>query len=124
MSCYAAQFATTIFSNTVLQCWNNVVAIPNNVATMLRHCVALKIVVMNNIIVLCNISLRACCSRLVSLAEKELTTDSNWFGKERHGVILKVQLSTKAIWTNKKACLACPSLHPCNFTKMFSFFSS
>ena len=91
---------------------------------MLRHCVALKIVVMNNIIVLCNISLRACCSRLVSLAEKELTTDSNCFGKERHGVILKVQLSTKAIWTNKKACLACPSLHPCNFTKMFSFFSS
>ena len=92
---------------------------------MLRHCVALKIVVMNNIIVLCNISLRACCSRLVSLAEKELTTDSNCFGKERHGVILKVQLSTKAIWTNKKACLACPSLHPCKyFTKMFSFFSS
>ena len=74
MSCYAAQFATTIFSNTVLQCWNNVVAIPNNVATMLRHCVALKIVVMNNIIVLCNITLRACCSGLVSLAEKELTT--------------------------------------------------
>jgi len=72
---------------------------------MLQHCVVLKIVVMNNIIVLCNISLRACCSQLVSLAEKELnTTASNCFGKQRHGVILKVQLSTEAIWTNKKAC--------------------
>ena len=32
---------------------------------MLQHCVVLKIVVMNNIIVLCNISLKACRSRLV-----------------------------------------------------------
>ena len=33
--------------NTALQCWNNVVAIGNNVATMLQRYVALKIVVAN-----------------------------------------------------------------------------
>ena len=33
--------------NTALQCWNNVVTIRNNVATMLQRCVALKIVVGN-----------------------------------------------------------------------------
>ena len=33
--------------NTALQCWNNVVTIRNNVATMLQRCVALKIVVAN-----------------------------------------------------------------------------
>ena len=35
--------------NTALQCWNNVVTIRNNVATMLQHCVALKIVVANRL---------------------------------------------------------------------------
>jgi len=39
--------------------------------------------------------------QLISLAEKELTTGSNCFGKLRHGVILKVQLI-------KKACSAFP----------------
>ena len=33
--------------NTTLQCWNNVVTIRNNVATILQRCVALKIVVAN-----------------------------------------------------------------------------
>ena len=33
-----------------LQCWNSVVTIRNNVATMLRRCVALKIVVANRLV--------------------------------------------------------------------------
>ena len=33
--------------NTALQCWNNVVTIRNNVATMLQRCVAIKIFVAN-----------------------------------------------------------------------------
>ena len=33
--------------NTALQCWNNVVTLRNNVATLLQPCVALKIVVAN-----------------------------------------------------------------------------
>ena len=33
--------------NTALQCWNNVVTIQNNVATMLQRCVVLKITVEN-----------------------------------------------------------------------------
>jgi len=33
-------------------------------------------------------------------------------GFERHGVILKVQLSKKAGLTNKKGCLAFHKLHP------------
>ena len=36
--------------NTELQCWNNVVTIRNNVATMLQRCVALKIVVANRLV--------------------------------------------------------------------------
>ena len=36
--------------NTALQCWNNVVTIRNNVATMLQGCVALKIVVSNHLV--------------------------------------------------------------------------
>ena len=36
--------------NTALQCWNNVVAIRNNVATMLQTCVALKIVVAKRLV--------------------------------------------------------------------------
>ena len=36
--------------NTALQCWNNVVTIRNNVATMLQRCVALKIVVANRLV--------------------------------------------------------------------------
>ena len=36
--------------NTTLQCWNNVVTIRNNVATMLQRCVALKIVVANRLV--------------------------------------------------------------------------
>ena len=36
--------------NTALQCWNNVVSIQNNVATMLQRCVALKIVVSNRLV--------------------------------------------------------------------------
>ena len=35
-----------------------------------------------------------------SPAEKELTTGSNCSGKERHGGILKVQLSKIASWTD------------------------
>ena len=31
--------------NTALQCWNNIVTIQKNVATMLQRCVALKIFV-------------------------------------------------------------------------------
>ena len=31
--------------NPALQCWNNVVTIRNNVATMLQRCVALQIVI-------------------------------------------------------------------------------
>ena len=49
---YTRRFATTIFTenNTALQCWNNVVTIRNNVATMLQRCVALKIVVANRLV--------------------------------------------------------------------------
>ena len=36
--------------NTALKCWNNVVTIRNNVATMLKYCVALKIVVANRLV--------------------------------------------------------------------------
>ena len=36
--------------NTALQCWNNVVTIRNNVATMLQRCVGLKIVVANRLV--------------------------------------------------------------------------
>ena len=36
--------------NPALQCWNNIVTIQNNVATMLQRCVALKIVVAERII--------------------------------------------------------------------------
>ena len=36
--------------NTALQCWNNVVTIRNDVATMLQRCVALKIVVANRLV--------------------------------------------------------------------------
>ena len=35
--------------NTARQCWNNVVTIRNNVATMLQRCVALKVVVANRL---------------------------------------------------------------------------
>ena len=35
--------------NTVLQCWNNVVTIRNNVATMLQRFAALKIVIANHL---------------------------------------------------------------------------
>ena len=36
--------------NTTLQYWNNVATIPNNVATMMQRCVALKIVVANRLV--------------------------------------------------------------------------
>ena len=36
--------------NTALQCWNNVVNIRNNVATMLQRCVALKIIIANRLV--------------------------------------------------------------------------
>ena len=36
--------------HTVLQCWNNVVTIRKYVATMLKRCVALKIVVANRLV--------------------------------------------------------------------------
>ena len=36
--------------NTALQCWDNVVTIRNNVATMLQRYVALKIVVANRLV--------------------------------------------------------------------------
>ena len=36
--------------NRALQCWNSVVTIPNNVATMLQRSVALKIVVANRLV--------------------------------------------------------------------------
>ena len=36
--------------NRALQCWNNVVTIPNNVATMLQRSFALKIVVANRLV--------------------------------------------------------------------------
>ena len=45
---------------------------------------------------------------LISLAEKELTTSSNWKQKQRHGGILEMQLSEKAGLTNKKASLSFP----------------
>ena len=38
--------------------------------------------------------------RLISMAVKELTTSANCSEKQRHGVILKVQLIQKASWTN------------------------
>ena len=38
--------------NTALQCWNNVGTIWNNVAAMLQRCVALKIVVAVNEVLL------------------------------------------------------------------------
>ena len=38
------------YRNTALQCWNNVVTIRNNVATMLQRCAALKIVVANRLL--------------------------------------------------------------------------
>ena len=38
------------YRNTALQCWNNVVTIQNNVATMLQRCVMLKIVVVNRLV--------------------------------------------------------------------------
>ena len=37
-------------AHTAWQCWNNVVTIRNNVATMLQRCVALKIVVANRLV--------------------------------------------------------------------------
>ena len=43
--CYTGGFTTTIFSATALQCWKNNVTIRNNVATMLKRCIALKNVV-------------------------------------------------------------------------------
>ena len=36
--------------NISLQCWNTVLTIRNNVATMLQRCVALKIVVANRLV--------------------------------------------------------------------------
>ena len=33
-----------------MQCWNNVVTIQNNVATMLQRCVALELVVANRLV--------------------------------------------------------------------------
>ena len=36
--------------NTALQCWNTVVTIRNNVATMSQRCVALKIAVANRLV--------------------------------------------------------------------------
>jgi len=33
--------------NAALQCWNNSATIPNNIATMMKHCVSLNIVVAN-----------------------------------------------------------------------------
>ena len=36
--------------NPALQCWNNIVTIPKNVATMLQRCVALKIVVADHLV--------------------------------------------------------------------------
>ena len=39
-----------IHGNTTLQCWNNVVTIGNNVATMLQRCVVLKLVVANRLV--------------------------------------------------------------------------
>ena len=36
--------------NTALQCWNNVVTIRNNVATVLQRCVALKILIANRLV--------------------------------------------------------------------------
>ena len=42
-------------------------------------------------------------SRLISLAEKNLTTGSNNTRKQAHGVILLVQLSRKAGLTNEEA---------------------
>ena len=38
------------YRNTALHCWNNVVTIRNNVATILQRCVALKIVVANRLV--------------------------------------------------------------------------
>ena len=38
------------YRNTALQCWNNVVAIRNNVARMLQRRVAQKIVVANRLV--------------------------------------------------------------------------
>ena len=38
------------YRNTELQCWNNVVTIRNNVATMPQRCVALKIVFANRLV--------------------------------------------------------------------------
>jgi len=52
-------------------------------------------------------SLRGSC-RLISASEKDPTTSSNCTGKQRHGVILTVQLSEKAGLTYKNACLAFP----------------
>ena len=45
---------------------------------------------------------------IISQAEQEPSTGSNCKGKQRCGVILKVQLSKKAGLTNKKACLTFP----------------
>ena len=56
-------------------------------------------------------SLKSGCWQ-ISLAEKELTTGSNCSGKQRQRVILKMQLSKKAVLTSKKACLSFPYLHP------------
>ena len=36
--------------NTALQCWNNVITIRNNVATMLQRCVALEILIVNRLV--------------------------------------------------------------------------
>ena len=50
--------------------------------------------------------------RLISLAEKDLTTSSNCSGKQTRGVILKLLLSKKDSLSDKKACLVFPQLHP------------
>ena len=50
-------------------------------------------------------SLRACC-RLISLAGREFTTGSNCSGKQRYGLILKLELSNRASLTNQKSFLS------------------
>ena len=39
-----------MFYGTALQCWNSVVTVQTNVATILQRCVALKIVVANRLL--------------------------------------------------------------------------
>ena len=71
--------------STARQCWNNVVTIRNNVATMLQRCVALKMVVANRLACLSPLSNWTTATATRTLANDKQTTTLHvhlfFFGK-------------------------------------------